>query len=129
MIRNCLCIMSIYFFLSGCSVGPEYIPPVALVPSTFSEGGTQTASNNPLWWRSFHDVMLNRLIEESAVCNLTVKTAEARVNAARVDYAVAYAQLFPKLSANLLPPDGTGTGLTQVLALTAALEPDLWGKL
>lgn len=117
----------ILLFLTGCSVGPRYDPPVVPTPMTYSKGISAT-SNKHAWWRKFHDPLLNELIEQKAVCNLNIKTAVARIRAARAEYAVAYAQLFPKISADLLPPDATGIGLAQLLALSASLEPDFFGK-
>lgn len=115
--------------LSACSVGPRYVPPVATVPENWNQFAKSAPSMNlQTWWRHFHDPLLNELIEQQALHNLTLQTAQARIRAARADYAIAHAQLFPKVNANLLPPDGTGVGLTQVLALSATLEPDLFGK-
>ena len=117
-----------YLVLTACSVGPRYEAPMPNAPEKWQSVSLSDQPNHRAWWRLFHDPTLNHLIEQSAVCNLSMQTARARVRAAQADYAVAFAQLFPKVNANLLPPDGTGTGLTQVLALTASLEPDLFGK-
>ncbi len=117
-------------FLTGCSVGPQYIPPVAETPLTWS-APTKALSEKAIrcaWWRPFHDQILNNLIEQQALSNLDLKAAQERIAVARKEYAVSYAQLFPKLSADALPPNGTGFDLTQVLALSAAIEPDLFGK-
>ncbi len=117
-------------FLVSCSVGPSYIPPTVVVPSTWS--GSKKVAQNPshvFWWREFNDPLLTELIEQKSLQNLDFKTAHARVLMARADYNIAFAQFFPKASANLLPPDGTGTGLAQLLALSASIEPDLFGKL
>lgn len=116
------------FFINACSVGPEYVPPSVALPSKWSEGSSDQTSPELLWWRHFHDPLLNELIEQKASCNLSIQVAQARVMVAQAEYAVAYAQLFPRASANLLPPSGTGEGLTQVIALSTFIEPDLFGK-
>jgi NodT family efflux transporter outer membrane factor (OMF) lipoprotein len=125
----------LYFLLiigliSGCAVGPGYIPPSKAVPSSWNNGAKQPLlkSNTHAWWRHFHDPILNNLIEQQANKSFTIKKAQARVRAARAEYDVAYAQFFPKINANLLPPDATNTGLSQLLALTASIEPDFFGK-
>lgn len=119
----------ILLVLAGCSVGPNYEPPTAAIPSTWNKpSSTVSVVDSEGWWRDFHDPLLNELIEQQSLYNLNIKMAEARIKTARAEYSIAFAQLFPKLSADALPPDGTGVNLTQVLALSAALEPDLFGK-
>lgn len=122
----CLCVG----FLSACSVGPKYESPVTLTPSVWSEGASNVSSSRDkhVWWRNFHDPILNKLIEEDLSANFSIRLAQARVEAARAEFAVAYAQLYPKINADALPPTGTGVGLTQLLALSASLEPDFFGK-
>jgi NodT family efflux transporter outer membrane factor (OMF) lipoprotein len=116
--------------LTACSVGPNYTPPMMAVPADWSTHHKKTrTADQQYWWRDFHDPLLNELIEQESVHNLDLKTAQARVDMARADYNIAFAQFFPKASVNLLPPDGTGTGLAQLLALSATIEPDLFGKL
>ncbi|MGL5742973.1 MAG: TolC family protein [Legionella sp.] len=115
--------------LAGCSVGPKYIPPIASVPASWRERKNNSSGlNEEAWWRNFHDQLLNGLIEHHAVYNLDLKTAQARINAARADYALAAAQLFPTVSGAALPPSGTGATINQLIALSTALEPDLFGK-
>jgi NodT family efflux transporter outer membrane factor (OMF) lipoprotein len=115
--------------LTGCSVGPNYKAPEALMPATWSGSKSlPLATDRQGWWRSFHDPLLNELIEQRAVSNMNLKIAQARVMAARSEYAIAFSQLFPKVSADLLPPNATGFDLTQLMALTASIEPDIFGK-
>jgi NodT family efflux transporter outer membrane factor (OMF) lipoprotein len=122
-----LCILC--SFLMSCSIGPNYTTPSAPVPASWSEKTKSEPSESRFWWRDFNDPLLDELIEQGSGHNLDLKTAQARVDMARADYNIAYAQFFPRASANLLPPDGTGTGLAQLLALSASIEPDLFGKL
>lgn len=116
-------------FLSSCSVGPRYEPPTALTPSAWNVSDN---SKKPVhlkgWWRAFHDPILNKLIEHSALYNLSLQMANARISTARTEYSIAFAQLFPRLNADALPPTGTGKNLTQVTAISALIEPDLFGK-
>lgn len=115
--------------LNGCAVGPKYEPPTALLPSKWQGKNLSAPTDITAWWRQFHDPLLNKLIEEKSVYNLNLKAAQERVQTARADYKLATAQLFPHLSLNALPPNGTGFDLTQVLALTAAIDPDFFGKI
>jgi NodT family efflux transporter outer membrane factor (OMF) lipoprotein len=117
-----------FLFLAGCSVGPRYEPPVAITPAHWHGVGKPIATDGRVWWRHFHDPLLNELIEQQAIANFNVQMAQARVQAAQEEYRLAYAQLFPRFSADALPPNATGAGLTQLLALSASLEPDLFGR-
>lgn len=121
----------VLLMLAGCAVGPSYTPPVALVPKTWSKANnnqSEQKSSVAFWWRNFHDPVLNALIEQGSLCNLDVQSAQERVLIARKQYSLAYSQFFPKASANALPPNGTGMDLTQVMALSAVIEPDFFGK-
>jgi NodT family efflux transporter outer membrane factor (OMF) lipoprotein len=119
---------SLLLFLVSCSVGPRYEPPAAIVPSGWNTQGVPKAAFNKAWWRRFHDPVLNELIEQQALANFNVQLAEARIRAAREEYALAYAQLFPRFNADALPPNATGAGIAQLLALSASIEPDLFGR-
>ena len=116
--------------LQSCSVGPEYVPPTATVPAQWSGTSHNNLITKPktTWWQSFNDPLLNKLEEQQVASNLSLQTAKARIQTARAEYSVAYAQMFPRANADFLPPDGTGEGLTQVFAISAFLEPDLFGK-
>lgn len=120
----------LFFVLSGCSLWPQYEVPGANIPTDWTEQGTNTRlANNDRWWRNFHDPFLNELIEQQSVHNLNLKMAEARVVLARSEFAMATAQYFPTASIYTLPPNGTGITITQVVALTTALEIDLFGRI
>ena len=126
-----VCFIVCFFVLSGCAVGPRYIPPVANVPVTWAgEKYTRATKDDTYnyWWRHFHDPVLNDLIEHQIMFNLNIKIAEEQINAAHAGYSLAYAKLFPEVSVNALPPNATGFDLAQVFALTTAIEPDFFGK-
>ena len=121
--------MAMTCLLTSCSIGTRYEPPTALTPSAWSVFDNTT---KPLdmkgWWREFHDPVLDELIEQRALFNLSLQIANARISTARSEYSVAFAQLFPKINADALPPTGTGDTLTQVTAISALIEPDFFGK-
>ncbi|VEB38840.1 multidrug efflux MFS outer membrane protein [Legionella sainthelensi] len=118
------------FLLTGCSIGPKYVPPTASVPSNWSNGiqHTSLVKNDDAWWRNFHDPILNDLIEQQAVYNLNLKTAQTRVTVARAQYAVTVAQLLPTAALGASPPTGTGFDINQLIALTGNLDPDIFGR-
>lgn len=100
------------------------------MPARWTQGPNQplTLSKQPKWWRQLHDPILNQLIEELAPLNLDVKKAEIRIKVAQKEYQRATAQLLPVVAFTALPPNGTGVDLTQVLALTATITPDFFGR-
>ncbi|STY28941.1 multidrug efflux MFS outer membrane protein [Legionella wadsworthii] len=115
--------------LNGCAMGPKYVPPTVSVPSTWNHKLTsQHVKKDEAWWRNFQDPLLNELIEQNAVYNLDLKMAQARVNIARAQYAVAVAQLIPHAGLGASPPTGTGFDINQLIALTGNVDPDIFGK-
>src|SRR5260370_29410639 len=55
--------------LTGCTVGPDYVPPKPVMPAGFTEqiGSTTHAAqgaqtSNDAWWEGFNDATLNSLL-------------------------------------------------------------------
>ncbi|HIF0138245.1 TPA: efflux transporter outer membrane subunit [Legionella anisa] len=116
--------------LNGCSIGPKYVPPNTPMPASWGHNVQRVSlvKNEEAWWRNFHDPVLNDLIEQKAVYSLNLKMAQARVNVARAQHAVAVAQLLPSLGLTASPPTGTGFDINQLIALSGSLDPDFFGK-
>ena len=99
---------------AGCTVGPDYQPPVMQTSAQFAAttrpvatrpSATQPAATQPvtdidlrLWWYAFNDETLNHLIDRATKSNLDVALAEARVREARATYEFNRGALFPTLS-------------------------------
>lgn len=88
--------------LSGCTVGPDYHPPDTGVPAAFagSAGPATAAGDLPMWWQTFDDPELDRLIEQAMHDNLDVATAASRIREARLQEIVAGADAWPTLGVN-----------------------------
>jgi NodT family efflux transporter outer membrane factor (OMF) lipoprotein len=136
--------------LAGCSIGPKYIKPTALVPPAYKEleapnveGAWKAAQPRDeaargRWWQSFHDRKLNELEEKLNISNQNIAAAAANVQAARAMIREARAQYFPAITANpgitnsrLSTAFGQSLGrtfTTYSLPLDATWEPDLWGR-
>jgi NodT family efflux transporter outer membrane factor (OMF) lipoprotein len=143
--------------LSGCTVGPNYHRPTAPSAPAFKEsavpppnppnGGWKqvTPSDSairPNWWEIYQDPQLNKLEEQVAVSNQTLKASYEQYMQARAAIQVARSQYFPTLavapaasrdrvSANR-PLHVAGTKTTYndlVLQGQATWEPDLWGSI
>lgn len=137
--------------LAGCSIGPKYTRPAALVPAAYKELGAPNVEGawkaaqprdeaaRGKWWESFDDRQLNELEEKLNVSNQNVAAAAAGVQAARAMVREARAQYFPTLTANpgitnsrVSTAFGQSVGntfTTYSLPLDATWEPDLWGRI
>ncbi|MGA2213456.1 MAG: efflux transporter outer membrane subunit [Bryobacteraceae bacterium] len=138
-------------FLAGCSIGPKYTRPSALVPPAYKELGAPNTEGTwkpaqprdqvarGKWWEGFKDPELNQLEEQLNISNQNVAAAAANVQAARAMIREARAQYFPTLTANpgitnsrLSTAFGQTVGATFTtysLPLEASWEPDLWGRI
>ncbi len=94
-----------------------------------------TAEIEQLWWRSFDDAALDRLIDGALANNKTLKIAQARVEEARANRRGAVANLWPEISATGSVSRANQGVLTnnkaisiQEADLQASWEVDLFGK-
>jgi multidrug efflux system outer membrane protein len=94
-------LMLIVGTISGCTVGPDYVPPKTPTPAQWSE--LPTSANhlkaNNAWWKTFGDPELDRLIDEATITNPDLKQAIQRIRIARTQRTQAVAAGLPTLSA------------------------------
>ena len=129
--------------LPTCAVGPDFKRPEVTAPQSWHATDPHVAQTaaDALWWKSFNDPALDRLVELAYKQNLPLQIAGLRIVEARAQYGVATGRQFPQTQAvfgNL-----TAIGLTQSLAdvlgvprnllgyqagFDAAWEIDFWGK-
>jgi multidrug efflux system outer membrane protein len=100
--------------LASCAVGPNFKPPEAKVPEAYysldnPQPAPKTASqatSQPVtlvhWWQSFHDPILDSLVQLALASNLDLAQAEARIRQARAARGMAVAGLFPQANATAL---------------------------
>src|SRR5437870_6034257 len=140
--------------LAGCSVGPNYVRPVAEAPPAYKEAqGWKVAEPKDQqprgnWWEVFNDPQLSSLLTQVEISNQTLKAAEARVREARALTQAARAAFFPVVTANASASrSGSGSGAARVgsaggqgsggggvgnsynLALEVDWGVDLWGRI
>jgi NodT family efflux transporter outer membrane factor (OMF) lipoprotein len=144
--------------LSGCTVGPNYHRPTAATAPAFKEsavvpppnppgGGWKQVTPNdsairPNWWEIYQDPQLDKLEQQVAVSNQTLKASYEQYMQARAAIQVFRSQYFPTLSvapaasrdrvsANRpLHVAGTQTTYSDLaLQGQATWEPDLWGSI
>lgn len=124
-------------WLAGCAVGPDYRPPAAGVPASWAavDGpGTAPAPAPDLqWWRRFDDALLDQLIDRAVAANTDVRSARARLRAARAAAAQAEGALWPSVgaygSATRSSDGGQGAVSSYGAGFDARWEIDLFGGL
>ncbi len=142
-------LLAVLLLVCGCpKVGPNFTKPQANVnPNWLEAGAYQQVSTRPDdyrdWWRSFHDPVLDDLIQHAYRQNLTLQIAGVRVLEAQAQVGVAVGQLYPqtqqftgtvqkiRFSQNNLS-SGTGTPSNfwlSTIGVTASWEIDFWGKI
>ncbi|WP_312799282.1 efflux transporter outer membrane subunit [Pseudomonas sp.] len=134
--------------LSGCSVGPDFHKPEAVLPKAW-QGPSQAVGSvtvsHPIekaWWTQFNDPLLTSLVERAASANLDLALASSRFEQSRSLLQIAGADVLPDVSATggyqrarnseqgLMDSSGNNGksdfNLWQY-GLTASWEVDLWG--
>lgn len=108
---------ALLLLLAGCSFAPdpETPAPVEALPDTYVAAPDPEAYTPLEWWRDFRDPTLDALIESALVANLDLAEAVARVEQARAQAGIAWADLFPSVqgSADVTrtsQPANTGIG-------------------
>jgi len=127
--------------LAACTVGPAYQRPDAPTPGNYREAGGDWKPAQPgdglprgSWWEIFGDPQLNALAGRVEVSNQNMRAAEARFRQAQALVRQARSELFPVVSgsgtAGRSRASGSPAKITNSheLALDAAWEPDLWGR-
>src|SRR5271156_1055168 len=108
-------LLAIALLLSGCVVGPNYHKPDSATAPAFKEsavvpppdlpaGGWKQVSPNDSalrlnWWEIYQDPQLNKLEQQVAVSNQTLKASYEQYMQAREAVRVARAQYFPTVQA------------------------------
>ena len=106
--------------LAGCTVGPNYHPPQATLPSSWPALSSGVKLPDPVngigapqtsvqlhdlaalgkWWMQFKDPLLDKLISDALENNLDLRRAEFRIAQARAGIGIARAGFFPHVAAN-----------------------------
>ncbi|HEY5450965.1 MAG TPA: TolC family protein, partial [Polyangia bacterium] len=130
--------------LAACAVGPDFKRPEIAAAANWNATDPRLAAQtaaDALWWKTFNDPTLDRLVDLGYRQNLSLQIAGLRIVEARAQYGVATGRLFPQTQA--LNANVTAIGLTAPLAdiiginrnllsfqagFDAAWELDFWGK-
>ena len=149
-------IVSLGIQLAGCTVGPKYVRPAVPMTESYKEEESSSfkepelwqpahpadQTNRGNWWETFGDEELDKLEEQIASSNQTLKVAEARFREARAAIRFSRASQFPSIStapsasyvkSSDVSPESpskvqqVSTG-DFVLPFDLSYELDLWGR-
>jgi multidrug efflux system outer membrane protein len=130
--------------LAGCAVGPNYHRPDTQTPAAYRDLPAADARSlaDLGWWDLYHDPVLTELVQASLARGFDARIAAVRVEQARAIAMEARGALFPSLGyagdafrgRNAISgrPNPQGVGATTNGFdgyLSAAWEPDIWGRL
>jgi NodT family efflux transporter outer membrane factor (OMF) lipoprotein len=98
------------FIISGCflltltacdAVGPDFVKPEARVEDKWLQVDPDKVNSdqavNSAWWTVFNDPVLDSLIEEAYLENLTLQIAGIRILEARAQLGIAVGNIYPQL--------------------------------
>lgn len=148
--QTCAAVLTLVGALAGCTVGPDYIPEPAPVPTTFKElkGWKFATPGDHLprgdWWTFYHDSKLNFLIKQVEISNQNVAAQAAAYEQARALIREAQAALLPIATGSYTATRSfVGPGViggagaaggrgvyttTFVPALSTTWDIDVWGR-
>ena len=77
---------SMLFFMQGCTVGPDFVPPEVAMPQKYSqspvEGEPVESEQLSAWWQLLGDPLLSELIERGLESAPDIRAAIARIDEA-----------------------------------------------
>jgi len=91
--------------LAGCkTMEPKYSQPAPPVPASWPQGdsylrSSEAALPSVTWLDIFRDPRLQHLVQQAIVTNRDLRIAAANIEAARAQYRVARADIFPTVTA------------------------------
>ena len=130
------------FLLSGCTVGPDFTPPLAKVPTTWDSEAKIDGIDIVSWSKVYEDEILREYVKKALENNKDIKIAAAQYELflAQLGFfeSLAYPQLNAtasiskqeqsSLSANRSPTSKTHFDTNTLSLGFSSFEIDFWGK-
>lgn len=119
--------------LTACSVGPDFVKPVAELPAQWPPTlaqGNRSAQVDRQWWQQLGDSQLSALVERAATVNLDVRTASNRLDQSRSGRDISGAAQLPQLSArgSYQRARNSEVGLNDPSKLSGLAPYELWSS-
>jgi multidrug efflux system outer membrane protein len=133
-------------FISGCSIGPDYVKPTSTVPDTFhnsdaNQSDLKKAIIDKNWWESFQDPLLTQLVTKALIANHDIAISQAQLEAYLGQFDQTQSYLYPQINGtasfdrksteNAIPNRNLRDGITSTYSGSlnmASYEIDLYGK-
>lgn len=96
-------ITSVCAFITACTVGPDFVPPITEVPSQYAINLPNKKSSKvdySEWWQAFRDPMLNRLIATGLAKNYSLAEARAKIMTEESSVSITKAEAYPTVPAH-----------------------------
>lgn len=91
--------LSTMFILCGCSVGPDYEPPVVTMEQTYMyAANNDSIEQNEHWWYRFNDAVLNQLVRKAQTQNINLKMASERIQMAKNYHKIVESYKLPTVN-------------------------------
>ena len=129
--------LAVILALVGCqSADIPQAAPTLHIPAAWRADIGPASPVEGVWWRNFHDSMLNQYVDQALRYNSDVLIARERVNEYQARVYAADSSLFPSLDAGLTgtrarsQSAATGLPIHSTVykgALTASYDVDIWG--
>ncbi|KNC09248.1 transporter [Klebsiella sp. RIT-PI-d] len=137
MNRSPLALLLASLLLTACqSADIQPAQPSLQIPAEWRQSVGPASPVEGVWWRAFHDGMLNRYVDRALQYNTDILIARERVNEYQARVYAAQGSLFPTLDAGLngtrarSQSAATGQPVYGSLykgTLTASYDVDIWG--
>jgi multidrug efflux system outer membrane protein len=123
--------------ISGCTLGPDFVPPDMTAPKAYRTEIMPAASADDLqWWSLFDDPVLYELVTTALDNNKDVLIAVSRIAEARASLGFTRADQFPRLDIDGGANRGTfqggarseDTNYFAYIGGVLSWEIDFWGK-
>jgi outer membrane protein, multidrug efflux system len=142
--KRIACVLIVAAFVSGCTVGPDYVRPQLDSPQAFryAEKDVRDTANTQ-WWKQFQDPVLDSLIAEALANNKNVRIAAANVEQAAGVLQQTRAAFYPQIgyqgsgsrqqlsesNASSVPSSVPNPQSAYQALAGASWEIDLWGRI
>lgn len=135
--KNRMVAIFISLLLTGCMVGPDFVPPKVETPSDYRfDAGKAAVKVNLKWWELFKDPILYKLVTTSLKNNRDIKVAASRIEEARAALGFVGADRYPSISIGGDASRGNFLGISKsdttdqaaFIGPTLNWEIDFWGK-
>lgn len=104
--RNFISVFITLFFLTGCSLTPDYERPEVSAPSWKNGEVSQNVRIASDWWKGFSSDELNTLMEQALNYNNDLQASLHRIEQARAELKIAGASLLPSASVTAATMNG-----------------------